>query len=98
MSRRFVLWSVAVGLALVEAVSADDNVREVQVKLSEGGFYSGDIDGAYSSQLAAALTRYQIRNGLPITGQLDVDTSKALGTKPAVTPDRGEPTKNSFES
>jgi hypothetical protein len=45
----------------------------------------GEIDGAYSSQLSAALTRYQIHNGLPITGQLDVDTSKALGAQPAVT-------------
>jgi len=62
----------------------DDNVREVQTKLREGGFYSGEIDGAYSSELAAALTRYQIRKGLPITGQLDADTSKALGAKPAV--------------
>lgn len=70
-----------------EAVSAgwaDDNLREVQMKLREGGFYSGEIDGAYGSELALALTRYQIRNGLPITGQLDVDTSKALGAKPAV--------------
>ena len=41
-------------------------------------FYSGAIDGAYSSDLALALTRYQIRNGLPITGQLDAETSKAL--------------------
>ena len=63
---------------------ADGNVREVQTKLREGGFYSGEIDGAYGSELALALTRYQIRNGLPITGQLDVDTSKALGAKPAV--------------
>ena len=63
---------------------ADDNVRAVQEKLREGGFYSGEIDGAYSSELALALTRYQIRNGLPITGQLDVDTSEALGVKPAV--------------
>jgi hypothetical protein len=30
MSRRFVLLSVAVGLALVEAVSADDNVHPLQ--------------------------------------------------------------------
>jgi hypothetical protein len=30
MTRRFVLLVVAVGLALVEAVSADDNVRDVQ--------------------------------------------------------------------
>jgi peptidoglycan hydrolase-like protein with peptidoglycan-binding domain len=83
--KRFLLLSVATGLVLVEAVSADDNVRAVQTKLRDGGFYSGQIDGAYSSQLSAALTRYQIRNGLPITGQLDVDTSKALGAKPAVT-------------
>src|SRR4029453_3552643 len=71
--------------SVVASVSADDNVREVQEKLRDGGFYSGQIDGAYSPQLSAALTRYQIRNGLPITGQLDVDTSKALGAKPAVT-------------
>lgn len=69
----------------VDAGWADDNVREVQMKLRDGGFYSGEIDGAYSSELALALTRYQIRNGLPITGQLDVDTSEALGVKPAVT-------------
>jgi peptidoglycan hydrolase-like protein with peptidoglycan-binding domain len=108
VARRFVIFGLAVALAVVAAVSmyrsyatvqgsgdpppealsagwADDNLREVQMKLREGGFYSGEIDGAYSSELAAALTRYQIRNGLPITGQLDVDTGKALGTKPAVT-------------
>jgi hypothetical protein len=76
-----------------EALSSgwtEDNVREVQTKLREGGFYSGQIDGAYSNELAAALTRYQIRNELPITGQLDADTSKALGTKPAVTTQASE--------
>jgi peptidoglycan hydrolase-like protein with peptidoglycan-binding domain len=86
MSKWFV-FAVAIGLALIGIVSADEtnNVRAVQQKLRDGGFYFGEIDGAYSSQLSAALTRYQIRNGLPITGQLDVDTSKALGAKPAVT-------------
>jgi peptidoglycan hydrolase-like protein with peptidoglycan-binding domain len=84
MSKRSFL-TVAIGLAFVGFVLADDNVRAVQQKLRDGGFYSGEIDGAYSSQLDAALTRYQIRKGLPITGQLDVDTSKALGAKPAVT-------------
>ena len=64
---------------------AGANVREVQEKLREGGFYSGEIDGVYSTELAAALVRYQIRNGLPITGHLDLETSDALGAKPAVT-------------
>jgi peptidoglycan hydrolase-like protein with peptidoglycan-binding domain len=63
---------------------AEENVSEVQMKLRESGLYFGEIDGAYSSELAAALGRYQIRNGLPITGQLDVETSKALGVRSAV--------------
>ena len=56
MTSRFVLLAVAGGLAIVRLVSADDNVRAVQMKLRDGGFYSGEIDGAYSRQLAAALT------------------------------------------
>jgi len=80
--------TVAIGLSLAVAGSvwADDNVREVQEKLRDDGFYSGELDGAYSSDLSAALSRYQIRNGLPITGQLDAETSKALGAKAAVGP------------
>jgi peptidoglycan hydrolase-like protein with peptidoglycan-binding domain len=89
---RFFL-AVTIGIACAGSVPADenvraglaeDNVRTVQKKLYNGGFYTGEIDGAYSSDLALALTRYQIRNGLPITGQLDAETSKALNAKPAV--------------
>lgn len=80
---------------MVGSVSADENVREVQEKLRDGGFYSGNIDGTYSSELSGALTRYQIRNGLPITGQLDEDTSKKLSAKPAVTNNSGGPEQSS---
>src|SRR6478735_12364117 len=86
MRNRIALFTVAIGLLLAAFVCADDNVREVQTKLSQKGFYSGEIDGAYSSDLSAALSRYQIRNGLPITGQLDAETSKALNAKPAIGP------------
>ena len=88
-------FAVAVTLSVVASLSANDNVRAVQTKLRDGGFYFGEVDGAYSSQLSAALTRYQIRNGLPITGQLDVDTSKALGAKPAVTTSPGDSAQGS---
>jgi peptidoglycan hydrolase-like protein with peptidoglycan-binding domain len=84
--KKWFVFAVAMGLAIVGLVRADDNVREVQTKLSDEGFYFGEIDGAYSSDFSAALSRYQIRQGLPITGQLDVETSKALGAKPAVGP------------
>jgi peptidoglycan hydrolase-like protein with peptidoglycan-binding domain len=92
---RIVLFAVIVGLALAGSVCADDNVRAVQEKLRDGGFYSGEIDGAYSSQLAAALTRYQVRKGLPVTGQLDVETSDALDAKPAVTKNTVAPEQSS---
>jgi peptidoglycan hydrolase-like protein with peptidoglycan-binding domain len=92
--KRFV-FVVAIGLAVVGLVLADDNVREVQQKLRGGGFYTGEPDGAYSSQLSVALTRYQIRNGLPITGQLDAETSKALGAKPAVATTENDRAKSS---
>jgi peptidoglycan hydrolase-like protein with peptidoglycan-binding domain len=85
MGNRIALVAVTIGFVLAASVRADDNVSAVQTKLRDGGFYFGEIDGAYSSELAAALSRYQIRNGLPITGQLDIDTAKALGAKPAVT-------------
>jgi peptidoglycan hydrolase-like protein with peptidoglycan-binding domain len=81
---RIVLLAVAIGLAFTGSVYADENVRVVQEKLRDDGFYVGKIDGDYSTELAAALSRYQIVNGLPITGQLDADTAKALGAKPAV--------------
>jgi hypothetical protein len=92
------LFLIAIGLPFAASICADDyrpadlqegwgpdNVRAVQEKLRDSGLYFGEIDGAYSSEVAAALGRYQIRNGLPITGQLDAETSKALGAKPAVT-------------
>jgi len=92
---RIVLFTVSVGFALAGSVCADDNVRAVQQKLRDGGLYSGEVDGAYSSDLAAALTRYQVRKGLAVTGQLDVDTSNALGAKPAVTTDTAAPEQSS---
>jgi peptidoglycan hydrolase-like protein with peptidoglycan-binding domain len=98
MRDRIAVFAITIGLALRLSVCADDygpadlqdgwqpdNVRLVQEKLRDGGLYFGEIDGAYSSELAAALGRYQIRNGLPITGQLDVETAKTFGAKPGVT-------------
>ena len=95
MTKHFLVFAVALGLSGIGSIFADDNVREVQTKLRDGGFYSGEIDGAYSSALAAALTRYQVGNGLPVTGQLDTDTSKALGAKPAVTESAQDPEQSS---
>jgi len=89
---RFFLSILAVTFSFIASVSADDNIRAVQTKLKAGGFYFGEVDGAISSDLSAALTRYQIRNGLQITGQLDEGTSQALGARATVT--KSEPPPN----
>jgi peptidoglycan hydrolase-like protein with peptidoglycan-binding domain len=104
VTRRLGCLAIAIGLTVAGLVWAEENVgtgwaeenvRVVQMKLREAGLYFGDIDGAYSSELAAALGRYQIRNGLPITGQLDAETSKAFGATAAVTTTAKDRVRNS---
>ena len=92
--KRFLLCFLLVSLAAVSSLRADENIRALQERLKVGGFYFGEINGRYDSDTAAAVTRYQIRNGLQITGKLDAPTSYALGitaTAPKVpTPKFGE--------
>ncbi len=77
--KRFFSCCLVVFLGAASSLLADENVRAVQSRLKEGGFYSGEVNGIYDSDTAAAITRYQIRNGLQITGKLDAQTSRALG-------------------
>jgi peptidoglycan hydrolase-like protein with peptidoglycan-binding domain len=104
VTMRFIFLVVAIALVVAGSVAAkenagasgtEENVRAVQSKLADEGCYFGEIDGAYSSDFSTALSRYQIRNGLPITGQLDAETSKALGAKPAVGPSTAAPEQSS---
>jgi peptidoglycan hydrolase-like protein with peptidoglycan-binding domain len=65
---------------------ADDRVRDVQSQLKTQGFYYGEINGKNSAETSAALRRYQIRNGLEVTGTLTEETVKALGIGVAPSP------------
>jgi peptidoglycan hydrolase-like protein with peptidoglycan-binding domain len=68
MMNRFLLLAALISVSLLSTASANDNVARVQTKLKDGGFYFGEIDGAFSSDLSAAMTRFQIRNGLQVSG------------------------------
>src|SRR6478672_7872669 len=46
VTNRVSAFALAVTLSVVASVSADDNVRAVQTKLRDGGFYLGEIDAA----------------------------------------------------
>jgi peptidoglycan hydrolase-like protein with peptidoglycan-binding domain len=83
MMKRFFLCFLFLSLGAVASLRADENVRALQSRLKTGGFYFGEVNGRYDSDTAAAVTRYQIRNGLQITGKLDGPTSHALGVAAA---------------
>lgn len=71
----------AAGLIVLGAVGglrADDNLRRYQQSLHEQGFYYGPIDGSPGDETTQSLRRYQIRNGLAVTGQLDDETRRSI--------------------
>ena len=71
--------TVLVLLASVGLLSADQAIQNVQQALKDQGFYYGEITGAKDADTTAAIRRYQIRNGLQITGDLNEETLKSLG-------------------
>jgi peptidoglycan hydrolase-like protein with peptidoglycan-binding domain len=66
-------------LAIWSLAWADQVVESVQQKLKDQGFYYGEITGKKDSDTTAAIRRYQIRNGLQITGEINAETQRSLG-------------------
>ncbi|WP_073238284.1 spore cortex-lytic enzyme [Desulforamulus putei] len=54
-------------------------VRAVQQRLKDWGYYTGPVDGYYSGQTAAAVRKFQARNGLRVDGVVGPQTYQALG-------------------
>jgi peptidoglycan hydrolase-like protein with peptidoglycan-binding domain len=68
-------------IGTVVLVRADQMIETVQRSLKEQGFYFGEISGEMNATLTAAIKRYQIRNGLQVTGELNDETLQSLGVK-----------------
>jgi len=76
----------ALPLLLAVTAFADDQIRTVQGELKSQGFFYGEVNGQASPETTSALRRYQIRNGLEVTGTLTKETADSLsptGGKPA---------------
>jgi peptidoglycan hydrolase-like protein with peptidoglycan-binding domain len=71
--------AILVLLVPVGALFADPVVESVQQALKDEGFYYGEVTGTKDADTGAAIRRYQIRNGLQITGELNDETLKSLG-------------------
>ena len=75
---------MCVALSLIAASArgqGDPSMATVQQTLKDQGFYYGAITGRKDADTTAAIRRYQIRNGLQITGELNAETRKSLGVK-----------------
>ena len=71
--------AVALLLGAVVSVQADPQTASAQQALKDQGFYYGEVTGTKDADTTAAIRRYQIRNGLQITGELNAETRKSLG-------------------
>jgi peptidoglycan hydrolase-like protein with peptidoglycan-binding domain len=57
------------------------NVRALQNRLHQLGFYGGPADGVWGSTTQSALERFQKSRGLEVTGTLNRVTANALGVE-----------------
>ena len=73
---------LVVALFFVGSVRADPTIQSVQQALKDQGFYYGSVTGEKSAETTAALRRYQIRNGLQITGEINPETLRSLKVSP----------------
>jgi hypothetical protein len=63
----------------VEVTYSPEEIRRVQEILIDKGFYKGRPDGVMSVEFKDALTSFQRREGIEVTGRIDERTATSLG-------------------
>ena len=66
-------------LAVSKNGSRGEEVRKIQTKLKNWGYYNGSVDGVFGSQTEEAVKYFQRRNGLKVDGIVGEATARALG-------------------
>ena len=63
----------------VEAALTTSQIKTVQTKLKNWGYYSGSVDGIYGAKTKSAVKSFQKKNGLAVDGVVGPKTAAALG-------------------
>ena len=63
----------------VQAALSTSQVKTVQTKLKNWGYYTGAVDGVYGAKTKAAVKSFQKKNGLTADGIVGKKTAAALG-------------------
>ena len=66
-------------VAVLKTGSRGAEVKEVQRRLKNWGYYSGSVDGVFGAGTRAAVIRFQQKNGLKADGVVGKATYQALG-------------------
>ena len=69
----------ALPTAVLKQGSKGGEVKEVQRRLKEWGYYKGAVDGVYGSATRQAVQKFQQKNGLTADGIVGLKTYQALG-------------------
>ena len=65
--------------AVINAKSSSKDIKLVQQKLKNWGYYTGSVDGIYGSKTKAAVIKFQRNNKLSVDGIIGNKTLKAMG-------------------
>ncbi len=69
----------AAGAAVLRQGAKGGEVKEVQRRLKQWGYYNGSVDGVFGAGTRAAVIKFQKKNGLTADGVVGASTYKALG-------------------
>ncbi|MBO4562779.1 MAG: spore cortex-lytic enzyme [Clostridia bacterium] len=73
------LLPLAAGAASLSYGSRGEDVKKVQTRLKNWGYYNGAVDGIFGSGTLAAVKAFQRKNGLAADGIVGPKTAAALG-------------------
>ncbi len=65
--------------AIINASSSSSDIKLIQKKLKNWGYYKGSVDGIYGSQTKSAVKYFQRKNGLVADGIVGNKTLAAMG-------------------
>ena len=71
--------------------SRGEQVKKIQTKLKQWGYYKGAVDGIYGYATYISIKSFQAKNGLKSDGIAGTQTLSAIGIAPAKTTSSGTP-------
>ena len=79
----FIFYNVMIRNQTIEAISKygsrGEEVKQIQTKLKNWGYYKGSVDGIYGSGTLTAVKSFQRKNGLTVDGIAGKKTLEAMG-------------------